>query len=129
VQTFGSTNAGHHTHASVIKKHLHVVCMSASEGRWWAEALQHYQDTLALAPHHAQVSEHGNLCSCWLVQGCCSSGVISGDAELAFNFVNPQHLTAQCELVTCVVLAAAATAAAAAGAVQFRCGVPGAGAA
>jgi tetratricopeptide (TPR) repeat protein len=27
----------------------------ASEGRRWSEALKHYQDTLALAPHHAQV--------------------------------------------------------------------------
>lgn len=27
----------------------------ASEGRRWGEALRHYQDTLALAPHHAQV--------------------------------------------------------------------------
>jgi tetratricopeptide (TPR) repeat protein len=33
----------------------------ASEGRRWAEALQHYQDTLALAPHHAQVSERANI--------------------------------------------------------------------
>ncbi len=27
----------------------------ASEGRRWLDALQHYKDTLALAPHHAQV--------------------------------------------------------------------------
>lgn len=28
----------------------------ASEGRRWMDALQHYKDTLALAPHHAQVN-------------------------------------------------------------------------
>lgn len=27
----------------------------ASESRRWLDALQHYKDTLALAPHHAQV--------------------------------------------------------------------------
>lgn len=31
----------------------------ASEGRRWMDALQHYKDTLALAPHHAQVGAHG----------------------------------------------------------------------
>jgi len=29
----------------------------ASEGRRWLDALQHYKDTLALAPHHAQVGQ------------------------------------------------------------------------
>lgn len=38
----------------------------ASEGRHWTEALRHYQDTLALAPHHAQVcSRFERRCSCY----------------------------------------------------------------
>lgn len=34
----------------------------ASESRRWLDALQHYKDTLALAPHHAQVRDSVSAC-------------------------------------------------------------------
>jgi tetratricopeptide (TPR) repeat protein len=36
----------------------------ASEGRRWLDALQHYKDTLALAPHHAQVRVCASVACC-----------------------------------------------------------------
>jgi tetratricopeptide (TPR) repeat protein len=47
----------------------------ASESRRWLDALQHYKDTLALAPHHAQVSGSA-LCTCAAHTCVGSAGVV-----------------------------------------------------
>lgn len=48
----------------------------ASEGRRWLDALQHYKDTLALAPHHAQV---GGMLS---FSRCDGSGMHAMDTRM-----------------------------------------------